>query len=73
MLYYIWYKELKHWELIWEQILTEVTVNNDVEACWDSLKQKEAKEGNCCPVPGYGGKRAKSSNKKQYVALSVCA
>ena len=49
------YKELKQQELTWEQFLTEVTVINDEEACWDSLKQKEAQEENCCPVPGNGG------------------
>ena len=59
------YKELKQQELIWEQFLKEVTVIDDEEACWDSLKWKEAQEGNCCPVPGDGGKRAKSSSKKQ--------
>ena len=68
-----WYKELKQRELTWEQFLTEVTVINDEEACWDSLKRKEAQEGNCCPVPGNGGKRAKTSSKKQKSALSDCA
>ena len=45
------YKELKQWELTWEQFFTEVTVINHEEAHWDSLKRKEAQEGNCCPVP----------------------
>ena len=67
------YKKLKQRELTWEQFLTEVTVINDEEACWDSSKQKEAQEGNCCPVPGNGGKRAKSSSKKQKNALLDCA
>ena len=48
------YKELKQRELTWEQFLTEVTVTNDEEACWDSLKRKEAQEGNRCPVPVKG-------------------
>ena len=65
-----WYKELKQQELTWEQVLTEVTVINDEEACWDSLKQKEAQEGNRCPAPGNGGKRAKTSSKKQKSALA---
>ena len=67
------YKELKQRELTWEQFLTEVTVIDDEEACWDSSKQKEAKEGKCCPVPGNGGKRAKTSSKKQKSALLDCA
>ena len=67
------YKELKQRELTWEQFLTEVTVINDEEACWDSLKQKEAQEGNRCPVPGDGGKRAKTSSKKQKSVLLDCA
>ena len=67
------YKELKQQELTWEQFPTEVTVIDDGEACWDSLKRKEAQEGNCCPVPGNGGKRAKTRSKKQKSALSDCA
>ena len=67
------YKGLKQWELTWEQFLTELTVIDDEEACWDSLKQKEAQEGNCCPVSGNGGKRALVSNKKQKNALIDCA
>ena len=68
-----WYKELKHQELTWDQFLTEVTVINDEEARWDSSKRKEAQEGNCCPVPGNGGKHAKTSSKKQRNALLDCA
>ena len=68
-----WYKELKQRELTWEQFLTEVTVIDDEEARWDSSKKKEAQEGNRCPVPGNGGKRAKTSSKKQKSALSDCA
>ena len=64
-----WYKELKQRELTWEQFLTEVTMIDDEEARWDSSKRKEAQEGNCCPVPGNGGKRAKTSSKKQKSAL----
>ena len=30
------YKELKQQELKWEQYLTEVTLIDDEEACWDS-------------------------------------
>ena len=67
------YKELKQQELTLEQFLTEVTVIDDEEAQWKSLKQKEAQEGNCCPVPGNGGKRAKTRYKKQRNALSDCA
>ena len=67
------YKKLKQQELTWEQLLTEVTLIDDEESCWDSLKWKEAHEGNCCPVPGNGGKRAKSSSKKQKNALLDCA
>ena len=48
------YKELKQWELTWEQFLTEVTV----------IVDEEAKEGNYCPIPENGGKHAKESNKK---------
>ena len=50
--------------------MTEV---NDEEAHWDSLKRKEAQEGNCRPIPGNGGKRAKTSSKKQKSALLDCA
>ena len=64
-----WYKELKQWELKWEQFLTEVTVIDGEEAHWNSSKRKVAQEGNCCPVPGNGGKRAKTSSKKQKSAL----
>ena len=46
---------------------------NDEEAHWDSLKQKEAQEGNCCPVPGNRGKQFKSSSKKQRNALLDCS
>ena len=67
------YKELKQQELTWEQFLTVVTVIDDEEACWDSLKRKEAQEGNCRPVPGNGGKHAKTSSKKQNSALLDCA
>ena len=42
---------------------------DDEEDCWDSLKQKEVQKGNFCPVPGNGGKRAKTSSKKQKSAL----
>ena len=35
------YKEVKQWELTWEQFLTEVTVINDEEAQWDSSKQNK--------------------------------
>ena len=67
------YKELKQRELTWEQFLTEVTVINNEEACWDSLKQKEVQEGNCCPVLSNKGKHAKLSSKKQKNALLYCA
>ena len=46
---------------------------DDEEACWNSLKRKEAQEGNCCPIPDNGGKRAKSSSKKQRNAHLDCA
>ena len=46
---------------------------NDEEACWDSSNQKEAQEGYCSPVPGNGGKRAKTSSKKQKNAFLDCA
>ena len=52
-----------------EQFLQEVTVINDEEALWDFSKQKQAHKGNCCPAPGNGEKRAKSSSKKQKNAL----
>ena len=67
------YKELKQRELTWEQFLAKVTVIDDEEACQDSLKRKEAQEGNCCPVPSHGGNCAKPSFKKQRNALSDCA
>ena len=35
------YKELKQQDLTWEQFLTEVTVIDDEEAQWDSLKRKK--------------------------------
>ena len=66
-----WYKGLKQWELTWEQFLTEVTVIDDEEACWDSSKRKEVQEGNHCPVPGNGGKRAKTSSKKLRVLCRI--
>ena len=37
------------------------------------FERKEAQEGNRCPVPGNGGKRAKTSSKKQKNALLDCA
>lgn len=46
---------------------------DDEEAHWAYLKQKDAQEGNICPVPGNGGKRAKSSSKKQKNAFWDCA
>ena len=46
-----------------------MTAINDEEGCWNSLKRKEAQEGNWGPAPGKGGKHAKSSNKKQKSAL----
>ena len=63
------YKESKQQELTRKQFLKEVTVIKYEEAHWDSLKQKEAQGGNCCPAPGNGGKRAKFSSKKQRDAL----
>ena len=67
------YKELKQHELKGEQFLTEVTVIDDEEAQCDFLKWKEAQEGNHCPVPGNGGKSAKSRSKKHRDALLDCA
>ena len=46
---------------------------DDEEACWESLKQKEAQESNCRPVPGNGGKHAKSSSKKKRIVFLDCA
>ena len=53
--------------------LKEVTVIDDKEACWNSLKKKEVQEGNSCPVSGNGGKRAKLGSNKQKSALLDCA
>ena len=43
------YNELKHRKLTWEQFLTEVTVIDDEESRWDTLRHKDKKEGKRCP------------------------
>lgn len=55
------------------ELLTEVTVIYDEELQWDSLKQKKGKIGNCCPISGNEGKRAKGSKKKHKSACLHCA
>ena len=66
-----WYNELKRQELTWEQFLTEVTVINNEEAWWDTLKRRDKNEGKCCP--NLENKQALSSKKKPKAGLSDCA
>ena len=65
------YNELKHQELTWEQFLTEVTVINNKEARWDTLKRRDKNEGKHCPK--LENKQALSSKKKPKSGLSNCA
>ena len=66
-----WYNELKRQELTWEQFLTEVTVINNEEARWDTLKQRDKNEGRRCP--NLKNKQALYRKKKPKAGLSECA
>ena len=44
------YNKLKRCKLTWEQFLSEVTVIDDEDPRWDTSRNKDKKEGKCCPA-----------------------